>query len=90
MESMRATWTDDRLDDFARRTDSHFERVHTEIDDFRVEMRTEFGSVRAEMNAGFAALQGEFAALNRILIQIACGLLGVCVIAIITLLATQL
>ena len=97
MESMRATWTDDRLDDFARNTgarfdrvDARFDRVETEIAGLRTEMREEFRSVRTEMNAGFGALQGEFAALNRILIQIAYGLVGLCVIASITLVATQL
>jgi tetrahydromethanopterin S-methyltransferase subunit G len=32
METMRATWTDERLDDLSRRVDTGFNRVDTRLD----------------------------------------------------------
>jgi len=56
METMRSTWTDERLDDLARRMDLGFERVDTDIRELRAEMksmqRTMFGML-ATIVAGF-------------------------------------
>ena len=53
---MRSTWTDERLDDLARRMDLGFERVDTDIRELRAEMksmqRTMFGML-ATIVAGF-------------------------------------
>jgi hypothetical protein len=47
METMRSTWTDERLDDLAHRMDLGFERIDTDIRELRAEMksmkRTMFG-----------------------------------------------
>jgi hypothetical protein len=56
METMRSTWTDERLDDLTRRMDLGFERVDTDIRELRAEMksmqRTLFGMM-ATIVAGF-------------------------------------
>ena len=57
MEAMRSTWTDERLDDLARRMDTGFERVDTEIRSLRGELHIEVGGLRAEMNSRFDWMQ---------------------------------
>jgi hypothetical protein len=56
METMRSSWTDERLDDLAHRMDLGFERIDTDIRELRVEMksmqRTMFGMM-ATIVAGF-------------------------------------
>ena len=56
METMRSTWTDERLDDLIHRMDLGFERVDTDIRELRAEMksmqRTMFGMM-ATIVAGF-------------------------------------
>jgi broad specificity phosphatase PhoE len=58
METMRESWTDDRLDD-----------LNGKMDLLRVETRTEFKAVRGEMKEEFSAVRGEmkeeFAAVRR-------------------------
>jgi hypothetical protein len=49
----RAVWTDERLDDLARRMDAGFERVDRDIREMRVEMT----GLRVEMGQRFDALQ---------------------------------
>ena len=53
----RVAWTDERLDDLARRMDAGFERVDRDIRELRgdihvlrSEMHTEIGELRATMN----------------------------------------
>ena len=67
METMRQSWTDDRLDEFGRRIDERFDRVDKEIKDVRREIkdvREEIKDVRQEIkdvcggtNAALQALQ---------------------------------
>jgi hypothetical protein len=42
----RAAWTDERLDDLARRMDAGFARVDADIRELRMELRTELGALR--------------------------------------------
>jgi hypothetical protein len=78
MESMRSTWTDSRLDDFAAHTDRRFDAIDLRFDrvdqEFR-EVRAEIGSVRAEIGA-----------LQRTIIQVGGGL----IVAVVGVLVTQL
>ena len=55
MERARATWTDQRLDDMARRMDDGFNRVDQDIRAFRAETKNEIGMLRAEMSSRFDA-----------------------------------
>lgn len=47
----RAAWTDERLDDLARRMDAGFERVDREICELRGEMRAGFVELRTEIRS---------------------------------------
>jgi len=49
METMRESWTDDRLDD-----------LNGKVDAFRRETRTEFAAVRGEMKEGFEKVDARF------------------------------
>jgi hypothetical protein len=46
MESMRATWTDSRLDDFAAQTNRRFDNLERRMDDGFTELRGEIGSLQ--------------------------------------------
>jgi hypothetical protein len=56
----RAAWTDERLDDLARRVDAGFARVDGDIRDLRSEM----GALRSEMQTGFSDVRGEMGELR--------------------------
>jgi hypothetical protein len=45
----RVAWTDERLDDLARRMDAGFDRVDHDIRELRTELRTEIGALRTVM-----------------------------------------
>jgi hypothetical protein len=71
----RVAWTDERLDDLARRTDVGFDHLRTdirglsqEITGLRTEVHSEMSSLRDEMKGDFAAfrteMNGEFAAFR--------------------------
>jgi hypothetical protein len=71
MEAMRQSWTDDRLDEFRHRVDERFDRVDRELVELRSEMREQ---------------RGEFAALNRTIIQVGGGVIA----AMLAIVLTQL
>jgi hypothetical protein len=78
MESMRSTWTDSRLDDFAANTDKRFDKLEEAI-----------GEVRAEV----IGVRGEVHALQRTIIQAGVAMFAALVGVIVTILgviATQL
>jgi hypothetical protein len=93
METVRESWTDERLDDLkesvndlARRMDAGF-----------AESRLEGASIRKEMKEGFQAtdarfnsIDARFDALQRTIIQIGGGMAAAFVAALIGLIATQL
>ena len=56
METMRQSWTDDRMDDLSRKVD----RVDDDVRALRLETRTEFKAVRAEMKEGFDKVDERF------------------------------
>ena len=47
----RSTWTDERLDDLARRMDAGFDRVDRDIRDLRTELTAQIEGLRAEVHA---------------------------------------
>jgi hypothetical protein len=63
MERARPTWTDERLDDLARRVDSGFERVDGELRELRTEVSSGFDAVEARLG-------GRIDSLQRTLIQV--------------------
>jgi hypothetical protein len=92
MESMRESWTGERLDELngrvdrlSDRMDRGFERVREEIRELRTETQGEFVAVRAEMKAGFDGI-------HRLMIQtgvVMGGALVGLVAALIGLIATR-
>ncbi|MGC1164710.1 MAG: hypothetical protein WA862_01235 [Solirubrobacterales bacterium] len=62
MESMRESWTDERLDDLNHKVGSGFDRIDADIRGLRVETRTEFGALRGETRSEFVALRAEMKA----------------------------
>jgi hypothetical protein len=79
MESMsRATWTDERLDDFACHTDRRFDGVDHRIDELARRVDSGFNrvdadlrEVRSEMRTMRTEMDSRFDALQRVLIQAA-------------------
>jgi hypothetical protein len=50
MQTMRESWTDERLDEFGKRIDERFDRVDEKFDDVQREMRQEFGKVDKQLD----------------------------------------
>jgi hypothetical protein len=71
MESMRESWTDERLDDLNQRVDRGFERVDADLRELRLEMK-----------GGFDRVDERFDALHRLMIQF-CGAMLVALIGLI-------
>lgn len=75
---VRETWTDERLDDLAKRMDRGFDEVKGEIRevkgeirDVKVEIRDgrlETNGLRSEMNARFDSMNQRFDAMQRTMI----------------------
>jgi hypothetical protein len=78
MEEGRTTWTDERLDDLARRVDDGFNRIDRRFD--AVDRR--FDSLEARIDARFDALQ-------RTMIQFGGGLSIALLATLISLIVTQ-
>jgi hypothetical protein len=76
MEAVREAWTDERLDDLARRMDRGFDRVDRDIRDLRAELKT-------DMDSRFGRLEARFDSMQRMT-------LGAYVTAVLGLIATQL
>jgi hypothetical protein len=68
METVRDSWTDERLDDMGRRMELGFAEVKTElrreIGSVRQEMRQEIGSVRQEMRQGIGSVRQEIGSVR--------------------------
>lgn len=99
----RETWTDERLDRLASRTDEGFRETKVELRQLREEVAAESTSLRKELGEvreGLGELKAEvkglgekmdvrFDALNRTL-QIAFSLIGVVLAGLMGLIGTQL
>ena len=55
----RETWTDERLDDLAKRMDIGFSEVKEELRSNRAELKMEIAETRAELKGEIAATRGE-------------------------------
>jgi hypothetical protein len=54
--TMRESWTDERLDDFATNVDRRFDRVEADLRELRTEMNLRFDSMQRTMIIGFAGI----------------------------------
>jgi hypothetical protein len=75
MQTMRESWTDERLDDGFDRVSADIQFLHQEI-----------GVLRQEMNGRFEHLEGRFDDLQRTLMQVGGGM----IVALLGVIATQL
>lgn len=100
MESGRATWTDERLDDLANRMDDGFERVDRDIRDLsaRLDARTEELSRRIDAQGDEVSrridsldlkLSGQIASLQRLMVQFGGGLTLAVLATLVSVLATR-
>lgn len=90
MEAMRDSWTDARLDDFARNTERRFDSVEHRMETGFAEMNTRFAEMNSRfdaMNARFDAMNARFDSLQRTLLRLGGGLL---VAVLVALIGTQL
>ena len=97
METVRESWTDERLDDLKESVSDLARRMDAGFVESRVELRHEATSIRTEMKEGFQAvdarfdfMQNSFDALQRTIIQIGGGMAAAFCAALIGLIATQL
>jgi chaperonin cofactor prefoldin len=60
MQTMRETWTDERLDDLNAKVDRGFERIDTDLRSLRAETGAGFTAMRGEMKAGFDKMDERF------------------------------
>jgi hypothetical protein len=97
METVRESWTDERLDDLkegvsdlGRRMNAGFAESRREVsqgaESIRKEMKEEFQAV----DARFDAMQGSMDALQRTIIQVGGGMAAAFCAALVGLIATQL
>jgi hypothetical protein len=93
----RELWTDERLDDLNKKVDDGFGEMRTEFRALRGEMTGEFQAVRSEMKTESQAVRGEIqgvrdevAAMNRNLIQLTWGLIGMMLVGFLGIIATIL
>jgi hypothetical protein len=82
----REEWTDGRLDDLNKKVDDGFMEMRTEFRALRGEMKSEFQAVRGEIQG----VRDEVAAMNRNLIQLTWGLIGMMLVGFLGIIATIL
>ena len=85
MESGRATWTDERLDDLAHRIDDGFDRV----DRYLRSLRAELHSTRDELSRRIDTIGLKLDGLQRILVQFGGGLTLAVLATFVSVLATR-
>ena len=93
----RDTWTDERLDDLNRRVDDGFTEMREELRAVRAEIgsesravRAEIGSVRAEAGAFRSEVGQQFAAQQRMMIQLFGGMFAMVALGFLGVIATIL
>jgi len=69
MQTMRESWTDERLDDFRA-------EVNRRFDEQRDEMNRRFAETRAEMKAGFERL-------DRLITRLGLGVIAALIVAVL-------
>jgi hypothetical protein len=64
MESMRSTWTDSRLDDFAEESGRRFDRLEQRMDGGFRDVRAEIGGMRAELGTEIGGVRAEIGGMR--------------------------
>jgi hypothetical protein len=60
MESTRQTWNDERMDEFAGRTEENFREVRRETRGVRTDLKDEIRDLKTEMKGRFARIERRF------------------------------
>ena len=84
----RGTWTDERISEKMDSIDSTFNMLREEIQGLRADNREQFAALRADssaMRGDLATMRGDISALQRLLVQIGFGLVGVLLSAMVAL-----
>jgi hypothetical protein len=90
METVRESWTDERLDDLKEGVSDLGRRMDAGFAENRREVSQGAASIRKEMKEEFRAVDARFDALQRTIIQVAGGMAAAICAALIGLIATQL
>jgi hypothetical protein len=100
MQTMRESWTDERLDDFRAEVNRRFDGVDRRFDgvdrrfdavDHRFDrVEGEIRDLRLDMKAGFERMDDRFERLYRLLITVGGAFIGTLIVAFAGLIATQL
>lgn len=97
METVRESWTDERLDDLKESVTDLGRRMDAGFAEGRTELRHEAVLIRSEMREGFNSvderfdsMQGSIDALQRTIIQVGGGMAAAFCAALIGLIATQI
>ena len=85
MERPGSTWTDARLDDFARRVEERFNRVDERFD--RVDER--LNRLEGRIDGRIDSVNDRIDALQRTMIQVGGGTIAAILATLITVIATQ-
>ena len=86
----REAWTDERLDDLNRRVDDGFTEMRAEIRGVRDKIDSEIGAVRAEAGAFRSEVGQQFAAQQRMMIQLFGGMFAMVALGFLGVIATIL
>jgi hypothetical protein len=65
MQTMRESWTDERLDDGFDRVSADIQLLRQEMGAMRVELRQEIGSVRVELREEIGSMRVEIGSLRQ-------------------------
>jgi hypothetical protein len=60
MQAELGNWNDERMDEFASRTEANFGEVRQEIREVRIDTNSKIEALRTEMNNRFAGLDRRF------------------------------
>jgi hypothetical protein len=86
MEAMRQSWSDDRLDDLNGRVD----RLTDRVDRLSDRVDAGFAEQRQEMDLRFGRLEDRFDRMQKAIIRVGGGLIGVLVASGAGFIATQI
>jgi hypothetical protein len=89
MERARATWTDERLDDLARRMEHGFDRIDRDLRGLSARVDAQGAELGARIDGLSAELSTRIDAMQRTMLQIGGGIIASVLLGVITLLATQ-
>jgi hypothetical protein len=89
MERARVTWTDERLDDLARRVDDGFERVDKDLRSLRTDLGGRIDRLQGRIDAQTLELGTRIDALQRTMIQLGGATMVAILATLLSVIATR-